>query len=122
MKGLEAISFDELKYVGPIIFCAAIMSTLTKMAKADRAPVAGLPIEIVKDLFGSFCAGGVMFLMSIWFTISVYEFETVGRFILIFFAAYGGSRFIEIMYDEGFIVWGRNFLQRILGRTTGGQP
>lgn len=123
MKGLEAIAFDELKYVWPIIFCAAILSTLTKMAnraKIDCPPANGLPLEIAKDLFGSVCAGGVMFLMSTWFTISVYEFETVGRFILIFFAAYGGSRFIEIMYDEGFIMWGRNFMHRLLGRSQGG--
>lgn len=120
IKGIEAIPFDDLKYIWPIITCAAILSTLTKMNKVDRLPVRSLPVEIAKDIFGSICAGGVTFLGLAWLHTAGYPVETAGRFIIIFFMAYGGSRIIEIMYNEGLIVWGRGLIARVMGRIQSG--
>lgn len=114
--GIDAIPFEELKYVVPIVLLGALLSTLIKMAKVDRPQYRSVPLEISKDIVGSVCAGGLMFLGMLWVNKSLYEIDILGRFIAIFFASYGGSKGIEIAYEEGFTSWIKGIWSRITGK------
>jgi hypothetical protein len=116
--GIDAIPFEELTYVLPIILVGALLSTLIKMSKLDRPQFRSVPLEIAKDIVGSVCAGGLMFLGMLWVNKSLYEIDILGRFIAIFFASYGGSKLIEIAYEEGFTSWFKGLWSRVTGRVT----
>jgi hypothetical protein len=122
VNGIDAIPFEELKYVWPIIVAGAVLSTLIKMSKIDRPQFRSVPLEIAKDIVGSLCAGGLMFLGMLWFSKSVYEIDILGRFLAIFFASYGGSRGIEIAYEEGFTAWIKGLWSRVTGKISPAPP
>ena len=122
VNGIDAIPFEELRYVWPIILVGALLSTLIKMSKVDRPQFRSVPLEIAKDIVGSVCAGGLMFLGMLWVNKSLYEIDILGRFIAIFFASYGGSRGIEIAYEEGFSSWIKGLWSRVTGKVAPAAP
>lgn len=115
VTGIDAIPFEEIKYAIPVILVGTLCNVLTKMAKVDRPQFRSTAWEISKDIACCFGAGGIMFLAASWIDTSVFNFDIRGRFMAIFFAAYGGAGFIEIMYNEGFLTWGRRKLGNIFG-------
>lgn len=114
-RGLDTIPFEELPYVWPVILVGGCLGVLTKMANVNRPAFRNDALEISKDLFGSLAGGGVMFLMGSWVDMSIYSLDIKVRFTAIFFASYGGARFVEIVYREGFM----NYLKRMIDKWTG---
>lgn len=113
--GIDAIPFEEIKYALPVIVIGTLCNVLTKLAKVNRPQFRSTTWEISKDITCCLGAGGLMFLGASWIDTALFSFDIRGRFMAIFFAAYGGAGFIEIMYNEGFLNWGRRKLANIFG-------
>lgn len=122
VRGLESIPFGELPYIWPIILVGGLLGVLTKMADVNRPQFRSNVLEVAKDLVGALAGGGIMFLIGSWIDMSVYPFDIKGRFTAIFFASYGGARFVEIVYTEGFLNWCRRMIKKWTGEAQAAAP
>lgn len=114
--GLEAIPFGDVKYCLIIIGIAGLLATLMKMTNVNTPPVRDMTLEICKDAVGSLAAGLLGYLTISWVDQEIYRINILMQAVFIFFSAFGGSRLIEPMYNDGFLGIVRTFISRLLGR------
>lgn len=122
VTGVEAIPFEAFKYVLIIAVVSGTAATLTKITKLDsqgQLPrYRSLTLEIVKDVVCSLAAGVLAFFATSW--IKGIDFWL--QAIVIFMAGYGGSRFLEAVFSDGFTPALGNFFNRVLGRPSANAP
>lgn len=118
-QGLASLPFGDIKYCLVIIFFAGLLATLMKMTSEIAPRIKNIPLEIFKDATGSFAAGILGYLVVNWVDQEVTKVHLLLQPAAIFFAAFGGSRIIEPIYNEGFsglLSVIRNFFARMIGR------
>lgn len=119
VTGIEAIPFEALKYILIIVAISGSAATLTKLTKENAPIIRNLPLEIVKDAVTSFAAGVLAFFVTSW------QHEYIPfwlQAIIIFMAGYGGSRFLETVFTEGFTPAMKGGWDWLVSRITGRQP
>lgn len=114
--GMDAIPFGALKYVLYLVLLSGVLSTLVKLCKPNPPIVRSLTLEIAKDAVGSLAAGVVAYLFTSWVDSAITPVNFLAQAIIIFFAGYGGSRWIESAYEDGFLAWTKGIIRRVLSR------
>lgn len=117
--GLSAIPLDDINRCLLIIFFGGLLATLMKMTAANPPYIRSLTLEIFKDSVGSFVAGLIGYLVVNWIDQEYTKIHILLQPCIIFFCAFGGSRLIEPVYNEGvtgFLTMFRAFLSRLIGR------
>lgn len=126
ITGMQSIPLESFKYVFGIVALSGAAATLTKLTKENPPKFRSIPLEIIKDVVTSFAAGTLAFLVCGWVDSSIYGFPFWLHAIVIFFAGWGGSNFLETAFNEGMtqgiVPVFRNFINRILGRQVEAPP
>jgi hypothetical protein len=113
VTGIEAIPYEALKYVLFIVAISGSAATLTKLTKENAPIIKNLPLELLKDGVTSFAAGVFAFFVTSWQSDFIPFWLQA---VIIFMAGYGGSRFLEAVYADGFTSVVKNFINRMLGK------
>lgn len=119
--GMDAIPFASFKYILILTVISGVLSVLVKLCKPNPVIIRSLPLEIAKDAVGSLAAGVLAYLVTSWIDAAITPVNFLAQAIVIFFAGYGGSRWIESAYEDGFLAWTKGLINRILGRQPPGE-
>jgi hypothetical protein len=88
-KTITSIPLGAVAVAVTLAFIGGLAYTLQKVAKPDIG-VVSVPIEIAKDIVNSLVAGLAAFFLASWLAWPAFAVALV-----ITFAGYGGSRFLE---------------------------
>lgn len=111
--GLASLSKDTMLGVLALSGVGGILGTLVRLNADNVAAPKNLSVAIAKDTLGSVVAGMIAFFTTSWGQFVPFFPQAV----IITLAGYGGSKFVEMMFNDGAVPWVKQAAQRLFNIT-----